>query len=103
MKKTLIALSTLAATAIATGEVVVNDNSETGKSPTEIKSRVNPAWDFWKARGYFFGFDKNTVPVPVFVDAPLYTNSTIMVRGQNSLGKRHGILPFVSYWHYYKR
>lgn len=88
MKKALIALSALAAATIATGEVVVNDNSATDKSPTEIKSRVNPAWDFWKARGYFFGFDKNTVPVPVFVDAPLYTNSTIMVRGQNSLGKR---------------
>lgn len=88
MKKTLIALSTLAAAAIVSAEVVDNDNSKTDKSPVEIKSRVNPAWDFWKARGYFFGFDKNTVPVPVFVDAPLYTNSTIMVRGQNSLGKR---------------
>ena len=58
---------------------------------------VNPEWPNWQKRSYSYGMDKTKVPLPVFFDSSICTNSTIMVRGNDNFKKRWGLHVFEAY------
>lgn len=58
---------------------------------------INPNWQNWSKRSYSYGMDKTKVPVPVFFDSSISTNSTIMVRGNDNFKKRWGLHVFEAY------
>ncbi|PWM29364.1 MAG: hypothetical protein DBX55_07185 [Verrucomicrobia bacterium] len=63
----------------------------------KFESFVNPDWEKWSERSYYYGMDKNKVPVPLFFDSSISTDATIMVRGNNSHKKRWGLHVFEAY------
>ncbi len=64
----------------------------------KISSYIDPDWENWKLRSYYYGMDKSKAPVPVHFDASISTNSTIMVRGGESAEKkRWGLHVFEAY------
>ncbi len=63
----------------------------------KFSSYVDSEWPLWKERSYNYGLDIRHTPVPLFFDAPIMTNSTIMVRGQDSSSKRWGFHCFEAY------
>lgn len=67
------------------------------KEQIQFNSFINPNWENWLERSYFYGMDKTKVPVPVFFDSSISTDSTIMVRGKNSFKKRWGLHVFEAY------
>ncbi len=67
------------------------------KSQIKYESFINPDWANWSERSYFYGIDKQNVPVPFFFDASISTDSTIMVRGKNNHKKRWGLHVFEAY------
>lgn len=69
---------------------------ESGKQK-KFSSYVDSEWPLWKERSYNYGLDIRHTPVPLFFDAPIMTNSTIMVRGQDSSSKRWGFHCFEAY------
>jgi len=90
-----ICLASLCSTVCAESEPAPKpDNS---KPSVEIISQINPDWELWNTRSYNFGIDKTKVPVPVVFNSQIMTNSTIMVRGQTSVGKRWGYHCFEAY------
>lgn len=71
--------------------------SEGQNSPAAFFSDINPDWPNWQKRSYSYGMDKSKVPVPIFFDSPISTNSTIMVRGGDNYKKRWGLHVFEAY------
>ena len=63
----------------------------------KFESFVNPDWEKWSERSYYYGMNKNKVPVPLFFDSSISTDATIMVRGNNSHKKRWGLHVFEAY------
>lgn len=63
----------------------------------KFESFVNPDWEKWSERSYYYGMDKSKVPVPLFFDSSISTDATIMVRGNNSHKKRWGLHVFEAY------
>lgn len=72
------------------------DKSNCGENP-RFQSKIDPKWPQWQKRSYNYGMDKTKVPVPIFFDAPIATNSTIMVRGGENFKKRWGLHVFEAY------
>ncbi len=97
MKTTIPLILMVFGTLSANSQMVLNDKSQTAKPPVEINSQINPKWDLWKQKGYNYGFMLDRTPVPISFNAPIMTNSTIMVRGQSSVGKRWGLHCFEAY------
>lgn len=65
------------------------DKSNSGDAP-RFQSKIDTEWPQWQKRSYNYGMDKTKVPVPIFFDAPIATNSTIMVRGGENFKKTLG-------------
>lgn len=72
------------------------DKSNSGDAP-RFQSKIDTEWPQWQKRSYNYGMDKTKVPVPIFFDAPIATNSTIMVRGGENFKKRWGLHVFEAY------
>ena len=68
-----------------------------GHASCEFSSSPDVKWPLWKQRSYNYGFDIDSVPVPLVFNAPIMTNSTIMVRGSDSSSKRWGLHCFEAY------
>ena len=67
------------------------------KKQIEIKSFIDPSWEKWAERSYYYGLKTDQVEVPIFVDAPINTTSTISVRGGDLHKKRWGLHVFEGY------
>ena len=89
MKKYYIAALAVLSSAILFAE-------ENKKSP-DFCSAIDADWPNWANQAYNYGFDKTKVPVPIFFDASISTDSTIMVRGNNNHKKRWGLHVFEAY------
>ena len=92
IKKIILAFAALCA--ICT---LAFNNAENSGASIKVESKPNPEWPLWKERGYNFGVDPKKVPVPVEFNSQIMTNSTIMVRGKDSSGKRWGYHCFEAY------
>ncbi|WYJ07985.1 hypothetical protein P3B99_002445 [Opitutia bacterium KCR 482] len=68
-----------------------------GDSSPKFFSGVDADWANWKNQAYNYGFDKTKVPVPIYFDSSIMTNSTIMVRGNDNFKKRWGLHVFEAY------
>ena len=68
-----------------------------GDSSPKFFSGVDADWANWKNPAYNYGFDKTKVPVPIYFDSSIMTNSTIMVRGNDNFKKRWGLHVFEAY------
>ena len=92
IKKAIIAFAALSAVC-----TVAFNSAENSGAPIKVESKPNPEWPLWKERGYNFGVNPEKVPVPVEFNSQIMTNSTIMVRGKDSSGKRWGYHCFEAY------
>lgn len=94
----------LAAMTIAYAEKTTTSTETKEKAAVKTESvqptfgaPINPNWQNWSKRSYSYGMDKTKVPVPVFFDSSISTNSTIMVRGNDNFKKRWGLHVFEAY------
>lgn len=64
-----------------------------------ISSDIDPLWEKWKERGYFFGFNSNLTPMYTTIDGILSTPYMIQVRGNEdeTNKKRWGFHVFEGY------
>ena len=78
IKKAIIAFAALSAVC-----TVAFNSAENSGAPIKVESKPNPEWPLWKE--------------PVEFNSQIMTNSTIMVRGKDSSGKRWGYHCFEAY------
>lgn len=67
------------------------------KKPLQINSFIDAEWEGWKERTNGFGVDREKMPRHIYVNAPISTDSTIIVRGENAHKKRWGLHAFEAY------
>lgn len=95
-----LALSAVSCTTTSQPEVKASANQVASQAhPEQIRyeSFVCPDWEKWTQRSYNYGLNPKKVPIPVFFDASISTDATIMVRGNNSWKKRWGLHVFEAY------
>lgn len=110
--KTLIKASLAGALAFSFAATFADKNPETAtcrpscafisgnaekKMPLVVNSFINPDWEGWENKATGFGGVKDKFPVPIFVNAPISTDSTIIVRGESPEKKRWGLHAFEAY------
>lgn len=65
--------------------------------PLVLNSFIDSDWEGWKVKANGFGVDKEKFPRPIYINAPISTDSTIIVRGQSPEKKRWGLHVFEAY------
>lgn len=65
--------------------------SAPAEAPMTFDSLINPAWTGWSDRAVAYGMNPKKVPLPFMFNATLSTDSTIVVRGENTFKKRWGL------------
>ncbi len=71
--------------------------SAPAEAPMTFDSLINPDWTGWSDRAVAYGMNPKKVPLPFMFNATLSTDSTIVVRGENTFKKRWGLHVFEGY------
>ncbi|MDF9833264.1 hypothetical protein M2103_001487 [Ereboglobus sp. PH5-5] len=66
-------------------------------TPMTFDSFINPNWEGWKDRAIAYGMKSGKVPLPFMFNATISTDSTLVVRGENTFKKRWGLHVFEGY------
>ena len=60
---------------------LIEGSEQSASYRVELNSDIDPTWDKWKERGYYFGFDPETTPMYTSINGILSTPYMVQVRG----------------------